>query len=98
MALGFAQARAALKASTGAQKVYVLLTDGHPDDPEGTVEECHRIRRTGGRIITIGIGRQVHQNYLQSICSTSADYHHCDQSVELEGTFINLATELSDGA
>jgi molecular chaperone DnaK (HSP70)/uncharacterized protein YegL len=98
MALGFAQARAALKASSGAQKVYVLLTDGHPDDPEATIEECHRIRRTGGRIITIGVGRQVHQSYLQSICSTSADYHHCDQSVELEGTFINLATELSDGA
>jgi molecular chaperone DnaK (HSP70)/uncharacterized protein YegL len=97
MALGLAQARASLKASTGAQKVFVLLTDGHPDDPEGTVEECHRIRRTGGRIITVGVGRQVQQEYLRSLCSTPGDYHHCDQSIELEGTFINLATELSNG-
>jgi len=98
MALGLAQARASLKASSGAQKVFVVLTDGHPDDPAGTLDECHRIRRTGGRIITVGVGRQVQQDYLRSICSSSADYHHCDQSIELEGTFINLATELSDGA
>ncbi len=98
MALGLAQARAALKASSGAQKVFVVLTDGHPDDPNGTLEECHRIRRTGGRIITVGVGRQVQQEYLRGICSAASDYHHCDQSIELEGTFINLATELSDGA
>ena len=78
--------------------MYVVLTDGHPDDPDGTIEECHRIRRTGGRIITVGVGRQVQQEYLRSLCSTGSDYHHCDQSIELEGTFINLATELSDGA
>jgi len=98
MALGLAQARAALKQSTGAQKVYVILTDGHPDDPEGALEECHRIRRTGGRIIAVGVGRQVDQGYLRGLCSAANDYHHCDQSIELEGTFINLATELSDGA
>jgi molecular chaperone DnaK len=98
MALGLAQARAALKQSTGAAKVYVVLTDGHPDDPEGAIEECHRIRRTGGRIITVGVGRQVKQDYLRGLCANAQDYHHCDQSIELEGTFINLATELSDGA
>ena len=42
-----------------------MLTDGHPDDPEGTIEECQRIRRTGGRIITVGVGRQVQQDYLR---------------------------------
>lgn len=98
MALGLAQARASLKASTGVQKIYVVLTDGHPDDPEGTLEECNRIRRTGGRIITIGVGRQVQQDYLRSLCSSANDYHHCNEPLDLEGTFINLATELSDGA
>ncbi|MGB0640373.1 MAG: vWA domain-containing protein, partial [Myxococcota bacterium] len=98
MALGLAQARASLKASTGVQKIYVVLTDGHPDDPEGTLEECNRIRRTGGRIIAIGVGRQVQQDYLRSLCSSANDYHHCNEPLDLEGTFINLATELSDGA
>ena len=97
MALGLAQARAALKGDGGAQKIYVVLTDGHPDDPDATLAECNRIRRTGGRIIAIGVGPKVEQSYLSSLCSSAKDYHHCNDSVELEGTFINLATELSDG-
>jgi Mg-chelatase subunit ChlD len=97
MALGLAQARAALKGDAGAQKVFVVLTDGHPDDPDATVAECHRIRRTGGRVIAIGVGPKVEQAYLRALCSGSDDYHHCSESVELEGTFINLATELSNG-
>ncbi len=97
MALGLAHARAALKGDAGVQKVYVILTDGHPDDPEATQAECQRIRRTGGRVIAIGVGRQVQQEYLRHLCSGTDDYHHCDDSVDLEGTFINLATELSDG-
>jgi molecular chaperone DnaK (HSP70) len=97
MALGLAQARAALKSDPGIQKVYVILTDGHPDDPNATQSECQRIRRTGGRVIAIGVGRQVQQDYLRGLCSGSADYHHCEDSVDLEGTFINLATELGGG-
>jgi molecular chaperone DnaK len=97
MALGLAQARAALKGDAGAQKIYVVLTDGHPDDPEATRSECSRIRRTGGRVIAVGVGPKVEQDYLRSLCSGTSDYHHCNNSIELEGTFINLATELSDG-
>jgi molecular chaperone DnaK len=97
MALGLAQARSALKGDAGVQKVYVILTDGHPDDPSATLTECQRIRKTGGRVIAIGVGRQVQQDYLRGLCSRTSDYHHCEESVELEGTFINLATELSEG-
>jgi hypothetical protein len=32
---------------------------------------------------------------LQSIASRPTDYHFCSESLDLEGTFINLATELS---
>lgn len=94
MARGLAQARELLKAATGAQRVVVILTDGHPDDPDATLAESQRIRKTGGRIVTIGVGRQVQQEFLASLCSRPSDYHHCNESVELEGTFINLATEL----
>ena len=83
------------KGSKGAQKVFVVLTDGHPDDPEGTVEECHRIRRTGGTHHYRWCGPPSTTRYLRSLCSTGNDYHHCDQSIDLEGTFINLATELA---
>ncbi|MCB9778356.1 MAG: Hsp70 family protein [Alphaproteobacteria bacterium] len=96
MALGLRHAREALKGPAGVQRVYVILTDGHPDDPDATMAESQRIRRTGGRVVTIGVGRQVHQDFLQSLCSRAGDFHYVDQSVELEGAFINLATELSD--
>jgi uncharacterized protein YegL len=72
-----------------------VMTDGHPDDPDATIAECHRMRRLGGRIIAIGVGRQVQQEFLRSLCTHPSDYHHCNESVELEGTFINLATQLS---
>jgi len=92
---GLHQAHEILKNTSGVQRVVVLLTDGHPDDPEATMAESQRIRRTGGRIVTIGVGRQVQQDFLMGLCTRPSDYHHCNQSVELEGTFINLATELT---
>ena len=95
MHTGLSQAREALKGRAGIQRVYVILTDGHPDDPTGTAAEAHRIKRLGGRIITIGVGRQVKRDFLASLSSNPSDYHHCDESIELEGTFINLATQLS---
>ncbi len=96
MARGLAQARDALKGSSGVQRVFVVLTDGHPDDPDATTAEAHRIKRTGGRLVTVGVGRKVHQDFLETLCTRPSDYHHCDASIELEGTFINLATELTD--
>jgi molecular chaperone DnaK len=94
---GLATARDALKGKAGVQRVYLLLTDGHPDDPAATVAEATRIKRLGGRVITVGVGRQVQRDFLEALCSLPTDYHHCNESIELEGTFINLATELGSG-
>ena len=91
---GLSQARDTLRGKAGVQRIFVILTDGHPDDPDATSAEAHRIKRTGGRVITIGVGRQVQRDFLTTLCSNASDYHHCNESVELEGTFINLATEL----
>ena len=95
MAKGLATAREALKSRAGVQRVFVILTDGHPDNPQATTAEAHRIKRMGGRVIAIGVGRQVQQEFLSGLCSNPSDYRHCNDSVELEGTFINLATELA---
>ena len=61
--------------------------------PENVSTEVHRIRSSGGRIVTVGVGPQVQPEYLKSLASSPADYHFCSDSVELQGTFINLATE-----
>jgi molecular chaperone DnaK len=92
---GLAKARRSLKGKAGMQRIFVILTDGHPDDPEAAMAECIRIRRSGGRIITIGVGQRVNQDFLQRMCMRPSDFHRHTEQVELDGTFINLATEVS---
>jgi len=93
---GLGDARNLLRPRAGVQRVFVVMTDGHPDDPDATVAEIHRLRTSGARIITIGVGDQVQQNFLASLASGPNDYHFCNEAIDLEGTFINLATELSN--
>ena len=93
---GLAAARRSLKGKAGMQRVFIILSDGHTDDPEAAMAEAIRIRRSGGRIIAIGIGRQINQEFLQRLCMRPSDFHYSHDVIELDGTFINLATELSD--
>ncbi|MCB9758748.1 MAG: Hsp70 family protein [Alphaproteobacteria bacterium] len=95
MGQGIRDARDLLRPRAGVQRVFVVMTDGHPDDPDEVTSEIHRIRTSGGRVVAIGVGAQVQQDFLRSLASRPADYHFCNESVELEGTFINLATELT---
>jgi molecular chaperone DnaK len=96
LAEGLAVARDLMKSRAGVQRVFVMLTDGHPDDPEAATTEAHRIRTQGGRIVAIGVGQQVRPDFLRGLASRPEDYHFCSESIELQGTFINLATELAN--
>ena len=58
--------------------------------------ECVRIQRSGGRIITVGIGDNIDQDFLQRMCMRPSDFHLAHEEVTLEGTFVNLATQLSE--
>jgi molecular chaperone DnaK len=95
MSDGLRDARDLLRPKAGIQRVFVIMTDGHPDDPDGTIAEIHRLRTSGARLITVGVGGQVQPDFLRGIASRPEDYHFCNESLALEGTFINLATELS---
>ncbi|MEZ4323155.1 MAG: Hsp70 family protein, partial [Myxococcota bacterium] len=95
MSEGLYDARNLLRPRAGVQRVFVVMTDGHPDDPDGTVAEIHRLRSSGARVIAIGVGSEVEQDFLASLASGPQDYHFCNEALELEGTFINLATQLA---
>ncbi|HNC97751.1 MAG TPA: Hsp70 family protein, partial [Myxococcota bacterium] len=97
LAEGLLSAREMMKSRAGVQRVFVVLTDGHPDDPEAAMAEAHRIRTSGGRLVTVGVGNQVKPDFLKALASKPEDYHFCSEPVELKGTFINLATELGGG-
>ncbi|HHO51578.1 MAG TPA: VWA domain-containing protein [Deltaproteobacteria bacterium] len=94
MSEGLYDARNLLKPKAGIQRVFVVMTDGHPDDPEATLKQVHELRAMGARVITVGVGDQVQRGFLSSLASGPSDFHFCNESLELEGTFINLATEL----
>jgi molecular chaperone DnaK len=91
---GLYEARNLLRPRAGVQRVFVVMTDGHPDDPDATLKQVHDLRASGARVITVGVGDQVQREFLASLASGPQDFHFCNESLELEGTFINLATEL----
>jgi molecular chaperone DnaK len=95
MSEGLHDAGNLLRPRAGVQRVFVVMTDGHPDDPDATLKRIHDLRASGARIITVGVGRQVQRDFLSSLASGPTDFHFCNEALELEGTFINLATELS---
>jgi Mg-chelatase subunit ChlD len=95
MSEGLYEARNLLRPRAGVQRVFVVMTDGHPDDPDATLKQIHDLRASGARIITVGVGSQVQRDFLSSLASGPKDFHYCNEALELEGTFINLATELS---
>jgi len=95
MAEGLADARNLLRPRAGVQRVFLVMTDGHPDDPDEVVKEIHKLRTSGARIITIGVGDEVQHDFLAALASGPSDFHFCNEALELEGTFINLATELA---
>lgn len=95
MCQGLHDAQNSLAMLPGVKRIYLLMTDGHPDDPESTMDLCRQIRANGARMITVGVGDKVDQGFLKSMASTPADFHYCNDSIELEGTFLNVATLLA---
>ncbi len=97
LAAALRAARNLVRPKAGVQRIFVVLTDGHPDEPDETVAEAERVKSSGGRLITVGVGREVRQDFLRSLASTGTDFHFVEDGVSLEDTFINLATELQAG-
>jgi uncharacterized protein YegL len=92
---GLARARSLLRPRAGLQRVFVVITDGHANDDELTLAEVERIKTTGGRVMTVGVGPHVRRPHLESLATRPQDYIAADQDVEIEGAIVNLVTELA---
>ena len=88
-------AKTCLSGPSQKQKIVLLMTDGHPDDPGSTMNAAKDIRAAGTRVITIGVGDQVDKSFLEQMASNPSDFHYCSDSFALHGTFLNVATQLS---
>jgi len=83
--------------TTEYENIIVLLTDGAPDSSSSAESSATSAKRKGIRIITIGVSG-ADEHFLKRIASSDGDYYFCDQTFELESTFINIATQLTTGA
>lgn len=85
-----------LHLDNGQERVIVLLTDGGPNNSTSAKSSADQAKRLGIRIISIGVSG-ADESFLKSISSLPSDFYYCNQSFELESTFINIATQLSGG-
>ena len=79
------------------EKIMVLLTDGAPASPSTAEASASIAKKKGIKIITVGVSG-ADEAFLKSIASSPLDYYFCNESFELESTFINIATQLTSGA
>lgn len=78
------------------QQVLILITDGHPDNPQRTVEYAQMLQQMGVRIMSIGIGKEIQEEFLtHSICTHHTDYKNAKDPSELSDVFIHLASEIN---
>lgn len=85
------------------QKVIVILTDGIPTLPLGptrnnpsiaALTEANFIKEQGGKIFTIGLGKDLDQTLLKSISSTPEDFFLAPQAKDLTNIYRSIATTI----
>ncbi|MCX6180275.1 MAG: VWA domain-containing protein [Chlorobiales bacterium] len=87
-------AHSEMLSQTDFEKVIILLSDGSPDDSSSANYSAILAKNKGIRIITIGVSG-ADETFLKSIATSIKDYYFCNESFELESTFINIASQLT---
>ncbi|MDO8589730.1 MAG: VWA domain-containing protein [bacterium] len=87
-----------------AGKALVLLTDGIPTLPikagvgnypeTYAVESARLARQDGISIYTIGLGKNVNKNLLQTLATTTAEAYFAPSTNELNGIYNQIATKI----
>ncbi len=72
----------------------VIATDGHPDESQDTIlgYAC-KMKGRGIRIVVIGIGSGIPEDFLRQLASSEDDYFFAKASVELK----KIYRKISDG-
>ncbi|MEW6587231.1 MAG: Hsp70 family protein, partial [Nitrospirota bacterium] len=90
-------AHSAMLTTNDYDRVIVLLSDGSPDNSSSAGTSAKLAKDKGIRLITIGVSG-ADETFLKSIATSQRDYYFCNETFELENTFINIATQLTTGA
>ncbi len=75
--------------------VMVIATDGQPNEPVvEIIRYSNFVKENDIRIITIGIGSDVNENFLKELASSPEDYHFAKASFELKRIYKEVASDL----
>jgi molecular chaperone DnaK len=85
--------RRLLRPKAGAKQLLVVFSDGTVDDPSLVSHEIKHLRTAGTRIITVGIGSHIDADFLSKLSTSGTNYHPCHDKLELDSSFLNLATQ-----
>ena len=75
--------------------VVILFSDGEPDSPADTTSSASRVKSRVKKLIAIGCGSSVDKNFMTSLASTPADYHHASNPGQILAVFQQVARSIA---
>lgn len=75
--------------------VVILFSDGAPDSPADTTSSASRVKSRVKKLISIGCGSGVDKNFMTSLASTPADYHHASNPGQILAVFQQVARSIA---
>lgn len=98
------------RSSQGSSRVMILLTDGianYPKSPEGTsssldtkyaealsLEEALKVKQKDINIYTIGLGKDINENFLKQVASSETNYFFSPTAKELSKIYKDISSSI----
>ena len=79
--------------NSGSQKIAIIVTDGYPNDKNKALAEAQNLRNSGVRVIAIGAGSDIGENFLQDLAGKN-DYYLIENMGVLKETFKTVVSRL----
>ena len=74
-------------AESSNKKVVIIVTDGQPFDENFTLDYAARMKSKSIRIVTIGAGSDIGENFIKRVSSSPQDAYKINNMSELQRTF-----------
>jgi len=84
-------------ATSGANKVMIVLSDGEPSAEEDAETAANNAKDEGIRIFTIALGTGPDEDFMEGIASNDDDAYTAAESEDLQEIYNEIATEVITG-
>lgn len=89
--IGFAYDHLAANGRSEAQKLIIVLADGNFTEINAG---STRAKAGGARVVTIGLGASVNDDYLQQLASTPGDYYFIKNAEDINTVFATISRSI----